>query len=130
MMVFTVTRSRIIGDGLLCSLKKTVWVILVDVGDHVNCEQNDPMDRGIHDCVKGRSRLNIHAFIVVSYCGHNVTSSFNFPLPSLHQYKTISQFISIQHNAFSFRTGERRSKHQREEAPHRTGNVTVHLTVP
>lgn len=44
-MVFTVTRSRIIGDGLLCSLKKTVWVVLVDVGDHVNCEQNDPMGR-------------------------------------------------------------------------------------
>lgn len=38
------------------------------------------------------------------------------------------QFISIQHNDFSFRTGERRSKHQREEAPHRTGNVIVHLS--
>lgn len=119
MMVFTVTRSRIIGDGLLCSLKKTVWVILVDVGDHVNCEQNDPMDRGIHDCVKGRSRLNIHAFIVVSYCGHNVTSSFNFPLPSLHQYKTISHSL-FQYSTMPSPLGLVRGDQSTKEKRHRT----------
>lgn len=50
----------------MCSVKRTVWITLVDVGGHLNREQDDPVDRGIRGCMKWRNELNMQAFIAVS----------------------------------------------------------------